>query len=691
MSLIKTIIVTFLAVLAATFACAEDMKTASVDRLLQREYVGSVLIDDERGVAYFERIDAIDSSPVRFPYPTGRMYKSALKKIYVASLNRNTEAEPLFKQDDSTGYYFASDKPWSPSGRFIAIYRFHNAQAQPGIVDLQKRTAKFFDVSALYSLETSLEWVSSHEFVIATAEGVANTQTYRVNGVLAIDEVRNKGWRDGAVTADVVGAGKYAAQGASKSGVELVKIDTRSGSIKPIRQGVYRGDDKDSDQLHARLANALDLDGVTSVAVSETGVFYLGGGDLWRADLDGESENLTSEYLYELKLHETSDIWRDVPLAIVRSGDNERTRLLDNTVFSAEIEEQTEYLIFSANGQSYNAISPPYENAQLLAASGEGAVFLTNSYEHGSLLQYIKAGEEGRPTTLYHFNQQLAGVSPAVGPIPVRHHGFDGRAVTSWLYLPPGASLERPSPYPTVMIPYSELVYSDDGPIVTFAMDIWRLNLAMNTAMEVFAAQGYAVLLPSIPLVDRGQAGEPMMHIMSAVLSSLNAAIETGYVDSHRVAVSGHSGGGYAALAIATQTKQFKAVVAQAPVTNLVSLYGQFVPYREVEAQKFTALTLSQMVKGWGRMAVSPWRDADRYVRNSPLFFAHQAETPIMLIHGDYDGAVVVEQSEEMFTALRQEDKDVTFVRYFGEHHIIARPENQRDMWRRIFNFLSEM
>ena len=144
------------------------------------------------------------------------------------------------------------------------------------------------------------------------------------------------------------------------------------------------------------------------------------------------------------------------------------------------------------------------------------------------------------------------------------------------------------------------------------------------------------------------------------------------------------------ALSVAVQSNRFKAVIAQSPPTNFISLYTQFSPFREVEAGQFRSHGPLHLATGQARIRNHPWLDTDRYIRNSPLFFAHRAEVPILLMHGDYDGTVMVEQSEEMFTALRLEGKDVIFVRYLGEHHRNVQPQNQRDMWSRVFAFLKE-
>jgi hypothetical protein len=56
-----------------------------------------------------------------------------------------------------------------------------------------------------------------------------------------------------------------------------------------------------------------------------------------------------------------------------------------------------------------------------------------------------------------------------------------------------------------------------------------------------------------------------------------------------------------------------------------------------------------------------------------------------MLIHGDLDETVPIEQSEEMFSALRRLGRTCTFVRYWGEGHGIFLPKNYLDEWSRIY------
>jgi dipeptidyl aminopeptidase/acylaminoacyl peptidase len=94
------------------------------------------------------------------------------------------------------------------------------------------------------------------------------------------------------------------------------------------------------------------------------------------------------------------------------------------------------------------------------------------------------------------------------------------------------------------------------------------------------------------------------------------------------------------------------------------------------------------MESGQGRMGVPPWADPARYARNSPLLQADAITTPLLLAHGDQDGAVPLTQSEAMFSALYRQNKDALLVTYWGEGHYISSPGNVRDLYARVREFL---
>ncbi len=816
MLLTRALAVLGLSFILSLFAHAGTTKSARVDLLLQRESIHNVVVDDHKEVVYFERIGKRSEAEAAMPYSWSYSVDSALKQIYVAPMDGGS-ARPLFEQNDRTGYFFASADPWSPDRRYLAIYRFKEGRTQAGIYDVNRSSVRFFEVEARYEHGgSSLFWISNHELALVTdtfyVDGAASSSWLEplVTTARNVSEARERGWRNGEVTAEVIGAGKYS-QRSEPAEYDLVAIDVRTGKIDQRSLGMEptisapqtlsgkvimrekvlgsRGDDgherpriervlsvvdsttgekarvgtlgalrtnmrlwsasgrygltervmeATDSQKAQRLYSIFDVateaivehlpDGASDfawvgdqlvysldeeqapgpyadnnggvafrvdtprpVAASADSFFYLEGGDLWRAGLGGARENLTRDYPHVLRTLGLSD--RGL-LSPTQPSNRYHTPALNEVWFSTVIEGRLLLIVFSADGHSINATPFPETQSQILVATERGAVFLTNAYETGSRLHYTPANEGADSRLLYHFNKHLAGVKPAVGPIRVDHKDFDGRDVAGWLYLPPGASIDQPKAYPLVVVSYPTMVY-ERAPInsLPYTKSIWDLHLNTSTPMEVFAAHGYAVLLPSVPLGERGGQGEPMTRIMPAVLSALDGAIETGFVNPDRMALAGQSGGGYGALSVAVQTDRFQAIVAMSSLSNFTSQYGQFPPFARINGNSFGqpgGASTSFFERGYGRMGATPWGDPDRYIRNSPFFHVDKVTTPIMLIHGDLDTATLLTQSEEMFTGLYREGKDAMFVKYFGEQHTIDQPQNQRDMWRRIFYFLED-
>ncbi len=92
---------------------------------------------------------------------------------------------------------------------------------------------------------------------------------------------------------------------------------------------------------------------------------------------------------------------------------------------------------------------------------------------------------------------------------------------------------------------------------------------------------------------------------------------------------------------------------------------------------------------GQHRLGAPPWKDPQRYIRNSPLFYADRVETPLLIIQGDMD-YVPLQQGEQFFSALYRQGKRARFVRYWGEGHVLEGPPNIRDMWEQIFAWFHE-
>jgi dipeptidyl aminopeptidase/acylaminoacyl peptidase len=296
--------------------------------------------------------------------------------------------------------------------------------------------------------------------------------------------------------------------------------------------------------------------------------------------------------------------------------------------------------------------------------------------DHGVETVLLAVGT-GAPKTLVTVNTALAGVA-AAQPLAIRHKGLDGRDLTSWLYLPPGARAGDPPP-PVVVLPYP----GDASPTPPRVQEPGVLLLSTNA--QVVAAHGYAALVPAMPyLIGR----EPIEGLAEQMLAPVDAAAAQGLVDGGRVALWGHSYGGTGVIGAAAQSLRFKAVIATAPTLDLINSYGRQGPaiYAAPELGLTIFASSGWQETGQARMGAPPWRDPQRYLRNSPLILADKITAPVALFHGDNDKGL--DQSQALFSALYRQNKDALFVTYRGESHIFYSPANVRDYFGRALDLL---
>ena len=137
-----------------------------------------------------------------------------------------------------------------------------------------------------------------------------------------------------------------------------------------------------------------------------------------------------------------------------------------------------------------------------------------------------------------------------------------------------------------------------------------------------------------------------------------------------------------------TYTTRFKAAVALSGHPDLISLHGQFYPGERMSDRAQEGLATVRFTE-YGPMGLGgpPSEDLWRYLRNTPLFYFDRVTTPLMIVHGDMDGAPI-QQGEEAFTALSRLGRRAKFVRYWGEGHVISSPANVRHLWGQIFDWL---
>ncbi len=218
------------------------------------------------------------------------------------------------------------------------------------------------------------------------------------------------------------------------------------------------------------------------------------------------------------------------------------------------------------------------------------------------------------------------------------------RKLQGALFLP--ANYQKGKTYPTIVYIYERLSQSYNA---------FAVPTANGFNKSVYTSNGYAVLMPDIAY----KLNDPGRSAVWCVLPALKAAAATGVVDPKRVGLQGHSWGGYQTAFLVTQTDAFAAAVAGAPLTDMVSMYS--LVYKNTGGTNQAIFESSQ-----GRFLGGYWDNWEAYYRNSPVFFAKNVKTPLMILHNDKDGAVDFTQGVEYFNTLRRLGKAVWMLEYPG-------------------------
>ncbi len=271
----------------------------------------------------------------------------------------------------------------------------------------------------------------------------------------------------------------------------------------------------------------------------------------------------------------------------------------------------------------------------------------------------------GPGTRLTDTRPQVSQFHWSAGSILINYTSDKGDKLQAALFLP--ANYEKGKAYPTMVNFYEKMSQTAN----TFAAPS-----ANGFNRSVYTSNGYAVLMPDITY----RVNDPGMSAVWCMVPAVKAAIATGIVDAKRVGITGHSWGGYQTSHLVTQTDIFAAAVAGAPLTNMVSMYSLI--YKNTGGGNGAIFESSQ-----GRFKGGYWDNWDAYYRNSPVFFAKNVKTPLMILHNDRDGAVDFTQGVEFYNTLRRLGKSVILLEYVGENHGLRKPVNQRDYTVRMKEF----
>ena len=223
------------------------------------------------------------------------------------------------------------------------------------------------------------------------------------------------------------------------------------------------------------------------------------------------------------------------------------------------------------------------------------------------------------------------------------------------------------------------LIMSVHGGPESHDKDGWVTNYSRPGQMG--AARGYAVFYPNY----RGSTGKGVDYSklgqndyagkeFDDLVDFKDHLVEMGLVDTKRVGITGGSYGGYASAWGATKlTEHFAASVMFVGVTNQLSKFGTTDISNEmnlVHARSY------------------PWDKWQWYLERSPIYWAGQSKTPLLIMHGKDDPRVHPAQSMELYRYMKVQGKDVRLVYYPGEGHGNRKVAAQYDYSLRLMRWM---
>ena len=244
--------------------------------------------------------------------------------------------------------------------------------------------------------------------------------------------------------------------------------------------------------------------------------------------------------------------------------------------------------------------------------------------------------------------------------------GAEGEPVQSFVVLPPDHDDSQSKPFLNMV---------HGGPHGIFGDGFhWRWN------SQVFACAGYVVATPNFQgstswgtdyasRIQGAWGDRPYRDVMAVT----DALIESGLIDSERMAAAGGSYGGYMMGWIAGHTDRFRCIVNHAGVWNTL-------------AQACASDVTQGRSRAYGG---HPWDGLDRIDEYNPARFTSKIVTPMLVIHGEKDFRVPVTQSLECYGMLKSKGVAARLLHFPDENHWILKKHNSIRWYSEIIDWLT--
>jgi len=334
---------------------------------------------------------------------------------------------------------------------------------------------------------------------------------------------------------------------------------------------------------------------------------------------------------------------------------------------------------------SYRWLDPDLGAAHsVLSRAFKGLSVELHSWSQDRSRILARVASPGSPGAWYLYDRARKEVSPIADEYPelkgaslgatqwISYKASDGLEIHAYFTPPAGVTVGN-ARSPLVVLPHGGPASRD-----TFDFDFMA---------QFLASRGYAVLQPQFrgsagfgEAFEKAGQGEWAGKMQTDLLDGVRALAESGKIDPKRVCIVGASFGGYAALASAAfHVGEYRCAASIAGIGDLWQLTLEDT--RLYGPDSGTMKSLKEMLGGSSR---------ERLVAGSPALHAYKIDTPILLIHGDKDTVVRIEQSQRMAEALKLSGKAYEYVVLKDENHYLTKSATRTQTLEVLERFLAK-
>ena len=362
-----------------------------------------------------------------------------------------------------------------------------------------------------------------------------------------------------------------------------------------------------------------------------------GNTDIWvMPPGGGEARNLTSTFDRTVGAYGSSVFWGDAGQIYFRAPNHGAYNLYKVGVETGNVETVID-------GKRTLASFSLCADSSRIAFAATDATWPQEVWVH----------DAGGPRRLTSLNSEVMEAWSISEPEEFWFTASDGVEVQGWIVKPWG--YEEGKKYPMILEIHG-------GPHGAYG---FKLGTAEHE-FQLLARNGYVVVYTNprdsigygeefAGIAEGSWGGRDFRDLMQAVDHVLKTYP---FIDEERLGVAGGSFGGFMTNWTVGHTDRFKAAVTMRSVCNWYSQVGT----SDVS---------------WGHTGVGagdePWEIPERYLELSPITYVDKINTPLLIIHSEYDYRCPLSEGEQLYYAMKRQKKETEFIRFANNSHGLGR------------------